>query len=858
MAAGKGTRMRCSSVHKVCFPLGGKPVINRTIETLHSCGIHSHFIVIRHLAEQLMQTVSSAPGIHYFCYQQQTRGTGNAAKTAAEIMVTIPDIDDVLVMAGDKVIEKGILKKLIDRFYETDSDLTFIVGNASGFKNSGRVLYKKGEILGILEVPDISRNKILKKFQEQVSTKPLSAEDAEKIVFSYLPDEHKAGIALGPLWERVKRGKSITAEIMNEFISPDDYSLTVNGMEIDPGCISNARYANLSVYLFKREKFISSLKSLKDDNAQKEEYLTDVVGILAKGGAKVTVLPLNNTNQLMTFNTPEELTKIETVLAAKEVVYLRERPQSIRKPLDWLRHLETDSLSSLKYFHGIYGTAYPGTDKKRLMLINAMKEYMARFGNNPVVVTRAPGRINLMGRHIDHQGGDVNMMALDRDIYCIAGERADRLISANSIEPMRFPHRQFSIDELGIGANENWHAFVNSSRPKISGTVPRGDWGQYVKAVICRFQHFSGKKHLKGMNILTASDLPSGGGISSSSALFVSIAEACILLNDIKVSAERFVELCGEGEQYVGTRGGSGDHAAIKYSQKGSVTHIGFYPLKKIETVPFPSRYIISVCNSQRQAHKTRGVRNIFNQRVACYHIGMELLSKQFPRLMNAMKYMRDMVYGKPSLSEKDIFSMLSVLPVEISAEELLRMGISDGLRARIENLPDAAGLYRVREVFIYGLAECLRSRRCSELLLHNEIGEFGRWMNISHEGDRVMRWTVKETSTPFHINYSDEKMKNLARRARESSDMLICQPGSYRCSIPEIDRMVDVSLSVRGVAGAQISGAGLGGCIMVMVKESAYEDLEKKMLDNYYDPLNLEQEMFITYPAEGSGLVRF
>jgi hypothetical protein len=35
-------------------------------------------------------------------------------------------------------------------------------------------------------------------------------------------------------------------------------------------------------------------------------------------------------------------------------------------------------------------------------------------------------------------------------------------------------------------------------------------------------------------------------------------------------------------------------------------------------------------------------------------------------------------------------------------------------------------------------------------------------------------------------------------------------QPGSYHCSLPEIDRMVHISLQTEGVVGAQLAGAGL------------------------------------------------
>ncbi len=801
MAGGKGTRMRCSSVHKVCFPLGGKPVINRTIETLNICGINSHFIVVRHLAEQVMETVSSTPGTHYFCYQVEPRGTGNAAKTAADIIKTIPSIDDILVIAGDKVIEESILKRLIKLFYNTKSDLSFIVGNAEDFPSSGRILQKeKDKITGILEVPDIKK-----------------------------------------------------------YLAENRFPITLNGQKISVETLSKIRYANLSVYLFKKEAFFSSLKHLKSDNVQKEEYLTDTVAILVNSGAKITILPVDDSHQVMSFNTPEEIIEMENHLAEKSRVFLKEKPDFIRKPLDWLRHLETASPQSLNYFHSIYGSGYPYIEKKRIMLIESLKEYHRRYGNLPVVITRAPGRINLMGRHIDHQGGDVNMIALDKDIYCIAGKRNDRIISAHSIEPRKFPDRHFSIDELGIDTKKDWYTFINSSHVKNSGYLARGDWGQYIKAVISRFQHFSGGKQISGINIMTSSDLPAGGGLSSSSALFVSAAEACVLLNDINITPEKFVELCGEGEQYVGTRGGSGDHTAIKYSQKGAITQIGFSPLKKIRTVDFPEDYVIAIANSQHQAHKTKGAKNIYNQRVACYRIGMELLQNQYPEIFKSVNYFRDIVY-KSYLTEKEILTILRYLPVNISAKNLLKKKISDRLRMQIEDIPENLSLFPARGVFVYGLTECLRSHLCTELFLKNDIKEFGRWMNISHNGDRVVQWTDNETSVPFHADYSDSTMDKLIKKAGDGppDSMLALQPGSYRCSTPEIDRMIDISLSVDGVIGAQISGAGLGGCIMIMIKENSYEKLEQELLKKYYDMLNLEPDVFIAYPVAGSGPVIF
>lgn len=859
MAGGAGSRMRCSSVHKVCFPLGGEPVINRNIEIFNRCGITLHFIVIRHLAEQVMQTVSAANGTHFFCYQKEPKGTGSAAKTAAEIIAAIPSVKDILVIAGDKVAEESTLQSLIKTYHETDSDLCFAAGMIKDFPDAGRVIQNKdGSVAGIVEGFDIKKAELLVLLKKMADKKPLPCEGTKKLVLSYLKNEKKAEQAIGPLWRFLKKGTPLTAKIMEETFSKKDFLIKCNGLYFSPDTLKKAKYANLSVYMFKRKAFMDSLKKITDKNAQREEYITDTVGILSEQGAKITVLPVDSPDRIMSFNTPEEIIKIERHLAKTNAV-LKEKAASMRKPLDWLRHFEIASPVSLEYLRGIYGTNYPFIEKKRGLLIAALKDYLKHYDNSPVIIARAPGRVNIMGRHIDHQGGDVNMAAIDKDIYCIIGKRKDSQIVANSIEPYRFPERSFSMESLGVDPQKNWNQFINSSFVLKQLSSAKRDWGSYIKAVLSRFQHFCGRrKTLKGLNMMVAGDLPMEGGISSSSALFMAIAEGCKTLNGLAISPYRFVELCDEGECFLGNRGGTGDHAAIKYSRRGCITQIGFYPLQIIKTIPFPSDYIIAMCNSQYQAYKTRGAKNTYNQRVACYHIGTELLKKKFPQIKDFAVHLRDIAYGKGNLSEKDILCMMQKLPLKISRGEIIDEIENPEIKSNIEAMPPSIDFFPVREILIYGLSECIRSRFGTELILKGDIKGFGELMNISHDGDRVARWTEENDYIPFAPDYSDRALKKIVSQAGKKMHPLMYQSGRYGCSIQEIDRMEDIAQKIKNVSGAQISGAGLGGYIMILAKEDAYEEIEDEMVKQYYEPLNLPPETFIAYPSEGSGIVCF
>ena len=125
--------------------------------------------------------------------------------------------------------------------------------------------------------------------------------------------------------------------------------------------------------------------------------------------------------------------------------------------------------------------------------------------------------------------------------------------------------------------------------------------------------------------------------------------------------------------------------------------------------------------------------------------------------------------------------------------------------------------------------------------------------MNISHDGDRV----VATDRRPYNVDVSCPAIQSLMANMAHASGagaQLYAQPGVYACSIPEIDAMVDTALSTPGVLGAQLSGAGLGGCMMALVEQSAAAAVIESMTQRYYAPNNLEPGAFEFSPVAGSG----
>ncbi|NXF93798.1 GALK1 Galactokinase, partial [Eubucco bourcierii] len=136
------------------------------------------------------------------------------------------------------------------------------------------------------------------------------------------------------------------------------------------------------------------------------------------------------------------------------------------------------------------------------LLAAARKAHEAAFAGEPVLAAWAPGRVNLIGEHTDYNGGFVLPMALQMGTVLVGSPTQDGTISilTTSAEADE-PHRvQFPAPCQGS---------------PLSPGQPR--WANYVKGVI---QHYQGGP-VPGFSAVIASDIPLGGGLSSSASLEV-------------------------------------------------------------------------------------------------------------------------------------------------------------------------------------------------------------------------------------------------------------------------------------------------------------------------------------------------
>ncbi len=896
LAGGKGTRMRSADRHKVCFLIDGRPAINRAIEVYKACGIPEHIVVVGAMAGQVIETVGREHEGVIFAYQAEQLGTAHAARQGARVLEALGGEEEVLIVAGDRVVEPQVLEQLFDLFYSRNCDMAFLVGPKRRRSDPGRVmLYPDGSVLGNVEVRDVWQRQVLRTARDvAVTGQPLSGQEIERLMRVDF-GEAKAEVAFGKLWKAVVgEGRDPTVEEILGWIPPEMTRFEFvdrqgNLLVMTPEEVDSANLANFSTYLVKTSALQLALARLNRDNAQCEEYLSDMITILAQARSEgrprfnVQALRVDNPNYVMAFNDPAELLEIEAYIRLKQQRAMQEIPSgpAFRSIAEWQQA-----------FRGLLQPEPPKKDalwqellasysddvrliEERARAYLAVLDRAAQLlgAKERVLLVRSPGRVNLMGRHVDHQGGNCNLMTVGYETLVAAHPRNDDRVCLYNLDRGRFPDRMFSIGDLVADLPwDNWLSLINSEKVSSMVLEAGGDWSQYAKAAVLRLQKKFSTVQLRGVDMIVQGNIPIAAGLSSSSALVVATAETMIAVNRLDVFPAQLVDLCGEGEWFVGTRGGSADHAAIKLGQKGKVVKVTFFGFAVQEIVPFPDDYVLAVCDSGIKAQKTANARDQFNHRVACYRMGLRLIRKLFPQYAPLVHHLRDVNVRTLGVPLSWIYKILLRLPEQATRDQLRAMlpdaevdsrrgeQVLDALFAT--HRPPEDGLYPIRGVVLYGLAECERSRLLADALKANRIAEIGRLMNVSHDGDRVMRSTAEgrqepwwaPTSNGYLLDLIDDLESGIPERVVGAQ--LEWQPGSYHCSVPEIDFMVDIALGRQGVVGAQLAGAGLGGCMMVLAHRDAIPELLANLKRQYYDPFEKPPTILMCKPIAGSGVL--
>ena len=437
------------------------------------------------------------------------------------------------------------------------------------------------------------------------------------------------------------------------------------------------------------------------------------------------------------------------------------------KVSEWIEKLtEGFPSESREEFERIFGGDEKVIEERRKAYLRALRHFGEIYGADAeVVVSRAPGRVNLMGRHVDYMGGSVNPMATDMEIFALVQERQDDWVTLHNMDP-EFGVKKFRIgDELPEEKIENLDHWDRWTSERFREKVAAGeqlDWDEYFKGLTVYLQDYyrrpdgSFAKRLKGMNLLIGGNLPRRRGLSSSSAMVVSVAIAMKQINNIKIPLGEFIEQVGYSEWYRLTRGASADHAAIMLSRRGQISHIGCHPtnIDKVTYAPFPKDYGVVVVSSGIDRPQDEDTTDYLRVTAASYKIALLLINNNYPECAEKLEWLRDVNTRNLGVELARIYEIVKSLPETIRRKEL-RASLSkthhQELKVLFANHNEPKGGYKIRQRALFGLAEAERAFAFPEFLRRGDVRGMLELIRRSHDGDRVAKFDRQGRRMPWN-----------------------------------------------------------------------------------------------------------
>lgn len=385
-------------------------------------------------------------------------------------------------------------------------------------------------------------------------------------------------------------------------------------------------------------------------------------------------------------------------------------------------------------------------------------------GTVPTHISRAPGRVNLIGEHTDYNDLPVFPMALRQEIRIFFRPREDNWVRISNLNS-EFPPRSFTLSDK-IPKDET------------------GDWGNYLKAPCQALVRRLGP--LTGFDALVISTVPVASGLSSSSALVNAVGLALLHTNGKSIPTLELAEEMAQGERYTGTQGGGMDQAISLGAREGHASRIEFNPLSLHES-PVPPDWCFVVAHTLVRAEKSGAAQAAYNNR-----------RKECAEALEILK-------GKLGDGEDGLLTYPDLIS---------RFPIAELVKLAEAHLPTTL-LSRFRHV----VTEAVRVHEAEEAMRKADLLTFGILMDASHESLRT----------------------------------------DYEVSSPELDQLVGIAREA-GAAGARLTGAGFGGCMVALADGSRSEEVMQAIAGGYHSqrtlPGSLSEVLFIADPAPGASVI--
>ena len=341
----------------------------------------------------------------------------------------------------------------------------------------------------------------------------------------------------------------------------------------------------------------------------------------------------------------------------------------------------------------------------------------------------SPGRVNLMGAHLDYNGGPVLPTSIDRGTYIALRPRSDgRVVLASTLEEATF---EVDLCEL--------------PRQRL------GRWSDYPLGVLLRLLERRAEcgrpLPAGGLELLFGGDLPVGAGLSSSASICVGTALALGEAWGLDLGEQDHLDAALWAERnFVGVQCGIMDPFAVRLTRPGHLLWVDCKD-ESVEHLPLDaSRARIVVADTGVRRELATGE---FNKRVQQCREAFDQLAPHAP----GATCLRDIPHA-----------VLDARRADLSREV--------GLRAQ------------------HVIEEVERTFTAQGALLAGDLEAFGACITAAHASLRDL----------------------------------------FEVSIPELDLLVEAACEWPGCFGTRLTGAGFGGCIVILMDASACEGFEEHL----------------------------
>ncbi|KAK0205077.1 ribosomal protein S5 domain 2-type protein [Desarmillaria ectypa] len=513
---------------------------------------------------------------------------------------------------------------------------------------------------------------------------------------------------------------------------------------------------------------------------------------------------------------------------------------------------------------------------------NLAEEFQKRFGRKPAYIARAPGRVNLIGEHIDYCLFGVLPAAIERDVLiaCAPKTHADPgYVVADNLQE-KYTKQAFkpsskrkdsvssisSIDDEDVHAEE-WHLEINTAELRWESYVKAGYYGVLNNYFTPSKKGDSDPTYPIPVDLLVTGTVPAGSGLSSSAAMVVASTLAFLAVNgkmdaniakdgSNKISKGDLVKLAVANEKRVGVNSGGMDQAASVICTPSSALYISFFPTLFASPVPLPSGAVFVCANSMVVSDKALGAKKGYNLRVVETLVGARVLARQLGLPLGkgeriTLREVAGRLVGEAADQEMSIEKLSEVL-------ERMDMEV-DGLKPVGRDEGEELGVT---------MEEMIRMSELSEEEFHEiylswvtvEATHFQLYKRAKHvfsEALRVLKFRqvcLDAASSPPEI-----AMQTLGDLMNESQTS--CRD-LYECSCPELDELTRLAREAGAVA-SRLTGAGWGGCTVSLVPEGQVDAFIQRVRDTYppYQALEgekLNEVIFATKPSSGACVYKF